>query len=302
MNIFFITATSAAFCALSRVGLSLYDRNFFRKGDVDFLHGILLNALNPLFFALINCWIFAGFDASLFDLLRNPGIMLSGFGAQAAAYSASRCLCIMNIRNVMVTSKTSDFFIPLGVFLVTSQFRFNEYLFAVLTALSFIPIALTISKEGRLYERASYMFIGSLFVQAMINSYFHMSDYARTWEDFSKMMVGILCWRACIMLLPVGLLYIRKVDLDARPLNAQILGSLFLRGCLAFLSQAAFFFSITREAGFVAWPIINATPILSCFAAHYFLKERAGRPELLAFFLFFLTLCTYFLYKGEYLW
>ncbi|MBS0656328.1 MAG: hypothetical protein JSR46_11170 [Verrucomicrobia bacterium] len=302
MNTILITVASAAFCALSRVVLNLFDRNFFRKDDVDLLRGVLLNALNPLFFAIVNCLIFGCVDSSILTLLTKPGIILSGFGAQLAAYAASRCLGMMNIRNVMVTCKTSDFFIPLGVFLVTSQFHFNEYLFVSLTALSFVPIALTLVKEGRLYERASYLFIGSLLFQAMINSYFQLSDYARNWEDFSKMMVGILYWRASLMLLPVALRYVKKADRRSKPFSFQVFAQLFLRGSLAFLSQAAFFFSITRELSFITWPILNATPIASCFAAHYFLKERAGRPELHALCLFLLTFGTYFLYKGGYLW
>lgn len=302
MNTFLITVSSATFCVFSRVVLNMFDRNFFRKGDVDFLRGILLNALCPLVFAIFNCVLFSCFDSSIYVLLLNPGVILSGFAAQLTAYAASRCLRGMNIRNVMVTSKTTDFFIPLGMFCVTSQFRFNEYIFIALTTLSFIPIALTILKEGKLYEKSSYIFMGSLFLQAVLNSYFHMADYAREWGDFSRLMVGILFWRACLMMLPMALQYCKNSSTCRQPLPPQILLSLFLRGSLAFLSQAAFFFSITREMSFVAWPIINSTPILSCYAAHYFLKERVGQPELLSLCFFILTFSTYFLYKGGYLW
>ena len=302
MSTFLIVVFSATFCSISRVVLNLFDRNFFRKGDVDFLRGILLNALNPLFFAIGNCLLLGCLYSSILLLLKNPGVILSGIGAQCAAYAATNCLREMNIRNVMVTCKTSDFFIPLGVFFVTSQFCFNDYFFVSLTTLSFIPLALTILKEGKLYEKASYIFIGSLFAQAIINSYFHMSDYARDWEDFSKLMVGILCWRAIFMLLSVVVQYFKNPTTNRQPLNVKALSKLFLRGSLAFLSQASFFFSITREMSFIAWPIINATPILSCYAAHYFLKERTGRPELQTLCLFMLTFCTYFLYKGGYLW
>jgi hypothetical protein len=197
MNTLLITVSSATFCAISRVGLNLFDRNFFRKGKVDFLRGILLNALCPLFFAIVNCVFFDSFDSSILELLKKPGVILSGFGAQFTAYAASKCLRAMNIRNVMVTTKTSDFFIPLAVFCVTSQFRFHDYLFVLLTTLSFIPMALTILKEGKLYEKASYIFIGSLLAQALINSYFHMSDYAKGWEDFSKLMEGISYVASC---------------------------------------------------------------------------------------------------------
>jgi drug/metabolite transporter (DMT)-like permease len=104
------------------------------------------------------------------------------------------------------------------------------------------------------------------------------------------------------MLLPVIVQYFKNPNSNHQPINVQILSSLFLRGSLAFLSQASFFFSITRETSFIAWPIINATPIISCYAAHYFLKERVGRPELQTLCFFMLTFCTYFLYNGGYLW
>lgn len=302
MNTIVVTVSSALFCALSRVILNLFDRNLFRKDTVDLMRGVLLNALYPLFFAVLNCYLFGCFDRSILSLLNNPGVMFSGVAAQFTAYAASNCLRGMNIRNVMVTSKATDFLIPVAIFFVTSQFRINDYLFVALTTLAFIPIARTIVKEGRLFEKASYLFMGSLLLQALINSYFHMSDYAKGWDDFSRLMVGILSWRAIVMLVPMALQKMKQPASCCQPLEKKVLLRLFLRGSLAFLSQAAFFFSITREMSFIAWPIINATPILSCYAAHYFLKERVGRPELQTLCLFVLTFCTYFLYKGGYLW
>lgn len=296
-----ITIFSALFCAISRAALSIFDRKFFQNIEVDFLKGIFLNAIYPFLFACLNCLLVRGFDEKLWSLLFNPGVILSGLGAQLAAYAASQSLRNLHVRKVAWSSKTSDILIPLALFALNGKFCLQEYMFVSLTTLSFAPIAKAIAKEGQLYAKISYVFIGSLVFQALINSYFHISDYAATWTEFSQLMVGVLLWRALFMFPSLAVRLCTQKENGFKPLTREIMQVLCLRGGLAFLSQGAFFFSITRENSFIAWPILNATPILGCYLAHFFLQEKVGRSELQTVFCFFLVFCFYFIVKGVFL-
>lgn len=294
----FVVVGSALFCAFSRAALTVFDRMFFQKLNMDFQKGILYNALFPFGFAVLQCWWMQGLNENILSLLIHPGVICSGLGAQIAAYTATQCLRTLHVRKVVISSKTSDILIPLALFGLNGTFCLQEYILSSFTTLAFFPIALLISKTDKIYTSSSYFFIGSLILQALINSYFHISSLATTWLDFSMLMVGILFWRATCMSIPVLLqsFLFRKTPL--RPLNLTILKTLCLRGALAFLSQAAFFFSITRENNLVAWPILNATPILSCFLAHFFLQEKVGKSEFQAVGCFVLIFFIYIIMKG----
>ncbi|MGL4348371.1 MAG: hypothetical protein ACRCSV_02800 [Chlamydiales bacterium] len=203
--------------------------------------GILLNSLFPLFFSIINCVFSYNFDSSILNFLTKPGIIFSGIGAQFAAYAASKSLREMNIRNVMLSGKTCDLFIPVVLFFLTHKFCFQDYLFISLTTLSFLPIALVTFRNGSLYKKVSYILMISLVFQALINSYFHVPDYTRTWQDFSKFMVGVLFWRTVLMVIVIGIPYRKNPIINFQSLNIRALEGLFLRGSLAFFSQSAFF-------------------------------------------------------------
>lgn len=301
MQVLLITVSSSFFCAISRIALNIFDRHFLRTNNIDFLLTILLNSLFPLFFSIINCVFFRNFDSSILNLLTKPGIIFSGIGAQFAAYAVSKSLREMNIRNVMLSGKICDLFIPIIVFLLTHKFCLQDYFFISLTTLSFFPIALTTFRNGSLYKKASYILMISLVFQALINSYFEVPTYTQTWRDFSKFMVGVLAWRTILMIIVIGIRYIKHPIVNFQTLNVRDLEGLFLRGSLAFLSQSAFFFSITRDMSFIAWPILNAVPLLNCYAAHYFLKEKTGISEVTTTFFLVITFCSYLLIKGGYL-
>ncbi len=277
MQGYFITVVSALFCVFSRGCLNIIDRSVLSRENVDFLKSMVCNALYPLIFAVGFLFVFGAFDKSIFTWILEPGMILSGLGAQLAGTAFSVCLKSMRIRNVMVASKGCDLLIPILVSIVAQSMNFQDYAISNLTTLAFFPIALNVFKNREFSIRLSILLAASLLFQAGINSYFQMSNFALNWSQFFKMIVCVLIWRTIFISLP---LFWRIPGVIKKPvIPFKITLVLICRGLLAFLSQAAFFLSITRDKGFMAWPILNAGPLLSCYMADWFLNEKTGGPE-----------------------
>lgn len=207
------------------------------------------------------------------DLLLHPGVILSGLGAQIAGAVYSNCLKKMRVRSVAFVNKSADFFIPLAVFLVTHKISISQYLFAGLTTMAFLPLGVAALRAKDFSFSWSFILIICLLFQAVINHLFHVPQLAQNWSDFCHLMTAILFWRAIFILIPLSL----QTPLEAPPI--KILPLLIGRGFIACLSQASFFFAITRSSSALVWPIINAGPLISCYVAHLYLKEKTGTIE-----------------------
>lgn len=256
--------------------MAVIDRFIFRNHEIHFLQSMILNALYPLLFALIFFVVYAGQVNTLVAWMLEPGIMLSGLGAQLAATAMSLGLRSSSVRNVIVTSKSSDLLIPLILIAISGHFSLEDLLFTQLTTLAFIPVALTVFKQREMKLPLFLLIVGSLLFQAVVNAAFQISQYARTMQDFCQLMVCVLTWRSILMLFPF---FFQKKRGGRERISTRMVWILCARGGLAFLSQAAFFLAITHDRHFMAWPILNGGPLLSCYTAKWFLKEKAARSE-----------------------
>lgn len=272
----FAAIFAACICAFTRSVLNVCDRKIFKDQNTDFLKSVLFNSIFPFIVAFSFASIFGEQNRHFFSFLFQPGVILSALGAQLAAYTFSYNFKTMFVKSIVVSSKMADLFIPLSTFLITDQFKLYEYCFSSLSTVIFFPLFLTLLKnKGNAFLLSSLSLISVLLFQSTINSYFSMHKFADTWPKFLSMMTCILLWRTVFMTIPYLIKKIKTRQTQKRENCAQVdYRALILRSILAFVSQAAFFYSITRHSGNIAWPILNSTPLISCLTAHYFLNEK----------------------------
>jgi len=277
-----ITASilAAILCVLTRALLNVSDRKIFRREKNDFLLSMFCNAFFPLIVAYgvyLTCSDEKGAIAQFFF---HPGIILSGVGAQLAAYAFSKSFKEMSVRNVVISSKLADIFIPLVIFFISGNFEFPKYFYSFASTLIFIPILQTmISNREEFFPRLTLLVLGSLLFQCVVNSYFSMYRFADTWSKFLGMMFCVLFWRSIFVSIPLLGRMLKELKSTQKKRFAPII-PLFFRAALAFISQSAFFFSITRFASEAAWPILNTAPLASIFMAHLLLNEKVGGAEI----------------------
>lgn len=277
-----IAIISAFICVLTRAILNVCDRQIFKKDNSDFLKSVVYNAVFPFLVAFGVGYIFGEQNRYFFTFLMQPGVILSALGAQLAATIFSYCFRRMTVKSVVVSSKMADLVIPLMIFLVTSEFKVADYCFSCLSTLIFVPILfMIIRNKSDTYILGSLALVGVLIFQASTNSYFAMHKYADTWPKFLSMMSCILLWRTVFIVIPLLIQWLQKLRNNTPDSPKEVdYKTLILRAFLAFVSQASFFYSITRLSGNIAWPVLNSTPLVACFTAHLFLKEGVGKTEL----------------------
>ena len=276
LDVFMIVAyLTASLCVLTRAILNVCDRQIFKQENVDFLKSIVYNAVFPFVVSLVISLCFCKSWSSMYSLIVQPGIFFSALGAQLAAYLFSLGFKSMTVKSVAVTAKTADFFIPLIIFAMTNRFQYSEYVFACLSTLIFLPLL-----RGQTHSfTLGIAIVLILLLQVMVNTYFHMNSFADTWPKFLAMMTSILFWRILFTLPP--LLFKKIKTMKNNPIEKKRVPYhlLALRALLAFVSQSAFFYSITGVSTHIAWPILNSTTLVACYTAHLLLGEQIGKTE-----------------------
>lgn len=273
----------ATFCVLTRALLCVCDRQVFKQEDVDLFKSLVLNAVLPFLVAIGFAWALGQEEADLWEHLFHPGIILGALGSQLAACVFALSFARMPVKNVAASSKIVDFFIPLLLAWITSRFVLSDYIFSSLSALIFTP--LLVPRERSSTTRIQFGMVLAIVVtltfQAGINGYFGMDRLASSLSGFLTLMSCIFFWRAVFILAP----YIvnsgwKASKQETGKIKVVSYTLLFFRSIVSFLSQAAFFYSITRASGHLAWPILNATPLFACLSAHIILKEKMGTLEM----------------------
>ena len=289
---------SAFICVLTRAILNICDRQVFKQENTDFWKSLAMNAFFPFLISFMIAYLFGEQNRHFIDFILQPGIILSAIGAQVVAYMISSCYKTMTVKSVVISSKFADLFIPLVIFLFTDEFKINNYLFSCLTTLIFIPLLFALlSKKTNFCFKATIGLVGVLIFQATVNSYFNMHRFADTRTKFLSMMSCILLWRAIFMAFPILIEKLKKLQnhaVEGRKKEVNYL-FLFMRAFLAFISQAAFFYSIAGVPTTAAWPILNSTPFITSFSAHLFLKEKVGLLDV-CILCAFLAISIFYLY------
>lgn len=187
-----ITYFSAILCVVTRGGLNVIDRFYFKNESTSFFDGLLFNAGYPFLVALAVGVHQGIFLKQIFELLCIPGIFFAALGAQLAASIHSYAFKTMSVRSVVLSAKFADIFIPLFLIPITLHFDMRFYLFSCATSLLFVPFIYVVKKSQEAY---SYKIIGLIIailsMQAVINSYFNISQMSISWKDFVAVFVAI---------------------------------------------------------------------------------------------------------------
>lgn len=276
-----IAILSAFLCIVTRALLNVYDRIIFKKDETDFLKSMVYNAVFPFLVAAIVEWLLGNGHHYFREFILEPGVILSALGAQVAAYIFSYAFKKMDVRNVVVSTKIADLFIPSAIFYITNRFNPDQYFFSLFTTFLFIPIVISAIKNRVSFRPlVAFEILAILCIQAGINSYFYMSSFGDTWEKFLSLMTCILLWRAIFTLFPPFLTWLKNLpSSDRRQKKHVAYFQLFIRAILSFICQVFFFYSITRQSGGYAWPILNSSPLVACFAAQLLIGERMRNIE-----------------------
>lgn len=273
-----LSILTPGFCVASRAALQLIDRTILKKKDVDFHMCVFNNSFLPF---LVACIITPNISQVL-QIVLEPGIFFSGLGAQIAAYVFSASFRKMDVKNVVISSKLADLIIPFVTLAVASKFSMGHYAFSSASTVVFVPVVWSIFKrKEELHVNQSLQLVAALILQCSINEFFQVSKFATSLNDFLCMMTAILFWRTFFV---SGSLLMKKEKVFTDK-KIPIL-SLSLRAVLAFLSQSAFFLSITRYSSEMTWPILNTAPLITCLTAHFILGETINRSQILVFILF----------------
>lgn len=292
MQVAVLAYSSAMVCVVTRGLLSVIDRSVFKREEVNFTQIIFLNAILPFIVSLLICCVFYSTN-NIFPFLFETPVILNALGAQAAATAFSHGFKNMTVRNITASAKVADLLIPILIFALTRNISLKEYIFSCLSVVIFIPIFLNINKSRDDFCLKSALIILSILLfQAGINVLFKTYQMVDTLDKFFSFMVCILFWRV-IFTLPG--LYMKPNKKQTALLDCN-LSMLSLRATLAFFSQAAFFFSITRISYAAAWPVLNSGPLIACVIAHFLIKEKLKQPEYITMILFIPMSLLYFIY------
>jgi len=283
---------STIFCVFSRAVLNSIDRSVLKRPDVDFLSALIFNAVFPLVFAFLATLALADFRHLPFFELSS---IMGGFASQIAGAVYSFSLGKMPVRSIITVNKSADFIIPLIPLVILQKFSLQDYVFSNLSTLALFPIGWSIFRSNEASGKYSLFLIGGLVFQVLIIQIFCSSISNESWQEFVKKVFCLLFWRTIFVGIPLLRRFIKTRE-NLQFFSFKLMICLLGRGLISYLSQIAFFFSITGRYALAMWPILNAGPLISCFTAHVLIKEKTGSAEKWAFGLFSVVTVIYFLY------
>jgi uncharacterized membrane protein len=266
-------------CVCIRGLLNLADRSALAYQGVSLSITLFFNALFPFALMVSLLAMLGAIDQEFLGLLTHPGCILNGLLSHAAASVFYRGFRDLPVRTVSAVSKLSDLFLPVVAFGLGKNLELNNALFAVLTTSLFVPFLSGVRLTGnRSLTAVMAMMVGMPLLQTIANTATEIDKIAREPLAFAKVFTAILAWRMGVVLVS----NVRKVHQDltaGQGEQRKFIPKLIMRSFLAVLAQGLFFYAITRESGALAWPILNAGPLISSVFAHWFLKERLRRTE-----------------------
>jgi uncharacterized membrane protein len=218
-----------------------------------------------------------GFAAAFADLAAlkafafAPNVMLHALLAFFASWWVCAGLKAMPVRYVVLISKFADLLIPICAFIQSRQILEGSSL-SILSLLAYIPMIYSGASSGGIKYKLAGMIALTIVAQSLVNRLLPPIG-VDTAGDFSAYIACILFWRVIfgiILLIP---------QIRAKQSGEVPHRTLVARALLAYLSQASFFLAILNAKSVYAWPIINATPLLTTVCSHLFLGEKANKAE-----------------------
>ncbi len=277
---------SAALTAVSTRGLiNAADRSIFSKEKSDFLKSTGMNAIFPFLVALLFGYTQGIFQENMLNWIFHPGVFLSAFAAQLTSYGFAFSFKRMPVRNVVISLKLADLFLPFCILMISHKFSFKQYLFSLATVAAFTPMIWDVIKnKSQFFWGIAGLIISMTLFMSSLNEYLGLKPLVDTWPKFLMFMTALLFWRSTFVSMPLAIRW-AALTYKTNPLKTEY-HLLLLRSLLSYTSQVAFFYGIIKGASVLTWPILSTGPLVSCFFAWLLLREKMGRPEAMTLTLF----------------
>lgn len=278
-----LTLTYATLSASFRGIISVLDRKLFGHKKTSIA---LTNLVNNLL-AFLLCTLLALFFTDTDHLLAQAlqwKIMVFALLLQGGALAFSWAFRHMRVHHVIIASKSADLLIPFALLLATQSWETENSLFSFATFVACLPILYHHRRSGHLHWPATSLIALILTLQGGLSPFLVQQDGASLagWISYTT---GLIFWRLIWMTL-FSLPKLRLLHGDqakADPLwHPSALGLTTLRSILTIGAQVFLVLSVGIGIKALAWPILNATGLISVVISSWLLKEKPGRVEILA--------------------
>ncbi|MES2769135.1 MAG: hypothetical protein V4596_08320 [Bdellovibrionota bacterium] len=274
-----ITLLYAFISASFRGVISTIDRYQFGVSRQSVTFTNIYNNVLAFIISLVVC-IFFGDVHRVLPFLGNIKIILFSFILQLAAHAFSYAFKHMKIPAVIIFSKMADLFIPIGIFLFSSIWNWSDFLFSVSTFLVCVPIFIFQNKKGHIHLFSALAVLFVLVIQGSFSPWFMSGVSSDSWIHYT---VALIFWRLVFSLL--GVINNSK-EFSMHPTCSKkfrkYLSIMLVRSVLTLGAQAFLVLSLSQERPVLAWPVLNATGLISVVFSSLILREHAGKYEILA--------------------
>ncbi|WP_265258322.1 hypothetical protein [Verminephrobacter aporrectodeae] len=265
--------------SLGRAGINIVDRYQIGLRRLSILNLNLWNNVVPAVAMYCAMALFFNAGSELIHMVFDWRTAAFSGLAQLVAYSFSYAFRNLSVNQVTVAGKFADVFIPLGIFWATNHWSWGTYAFAVATTFVCLPM-LWLSgpnrKGGKLLASGGVICV-ALTLQASLSPTLFGATSTSSASATLVFATAVMMWRALWSLVPI--LVTRPASGDAPSVRLLLNPLFFVRALLTVTTQVTFIFAVGSPASAIAWPILNATGIISMVLSALFLRERGARSE-----------------------
>jgi hypothetical protein len=270
---------SASACV--RSALNLIDRHLYGTQRRSVRATMVVNLVLP-FVACAMVALFQRPAPVIWAMLFSWKAFVPAVAIQLVSYAYSNAFKRATIASVVLDAKVGELLIPLALMPWTGIWRSRDYLFYGLSFAAFAPMFWR-RKDAftRLSSGHALFVIAATVLQAIV---FFLAPPGAGCSSFGDLFVFHTCVLAFRLILSIAVLLAdsRREHLSAAPMTlADMPLSLARCGCF-FVTQVTFVMALSQPESHLAWPILNATSLVSALAAAPLLKEKAKEEEILS--------------------
>jgi len=277
VNLLYLEVVLFSFLSsFSRSILNIIDRYTFGHLKKSVAGTSFINNYLPLLLLLVICSI-TGNGKELLQKIISFKIICIAFLIQMVSYAYSLAFKHANIHKVIVISKLSDIFIPIGIFLIVGSWNWLDYGFAILTTIVCIPIIF--QKSDYKNKTPLYIVLAVIVVLVLQGSLSSVlvDKSEQTIVNSILITTAIMFWRFCWSFFVYY--YHKEGSLIEDLLDVRLVA---LFRCLTSISTQLFFIlALSYTTSPIAWPIFNSTILFSVGLSALILKEKATKLEYL---------------------
>ena len=219
-----------------------------------------------------------GKETNLVHYLLSWKVIVFALTLQVTASCFSYAFRNMRVNQVILATKSSDFFIPFALLTVTSIWSWENSVFSFLTALICFPFLYKEKNKSSFPWLPSLAVCGSLIIQASVAPFTVDTGAFNQWE-WLPYTTGLILWRFIFSLFigrPDPIFIFRQLRKHA---DKQHIFPLFSRAALTIAAQGFLILSLSQNQQTLAWPILNSTGLVSLFFSGLIIKEKVSRND-----------------------